>query len=228
MEPLNRDLQVSFILLSPPVTPARVDRLDFLLQGYRSHLATYLVNGFRYGFRIQFISDGTRGEFPNLKSALQNPDLVKSKLQNEISAGGIAGPYTPPPPAFTHFFDDFLFLTSSLEKCHTHLPNFLRLCNYLGVPIAHETTVEPRTTIEFGITIDSISQEARLPPDKLKKCRTPFISFAAGDFALVAVVQAWAAAAVGAFVSPLSCTLHGLGGAATSLWPWRFLSPHLC
>ena len=167
---------------------------------------------------------GTRGESPNLKSALQNPDLVKSKLQKEISAGRIVGPFTR--PAFTH--SQRFFVASSLEKCHTHLPNFLRLCDYLGVPIAHEKTVEPRSTIEFaGITIDSISQEARLPPDKLKKCCTPFISFTAGDFALVAVVQAWAAAAVGAIVSPLSCTLHGLGGAATFLWPWRFLSPHL-
>ena len=39
-EPRNRDLQVSSILLSPPVTPVKVDRLDFLLQGYQSHLAT--------------------------------------------------------------------------------------------------------------------------------------------------------------------------------------------
>lgn len=73
-----------------------MDRLDFLLQGYRSHLATYLVNGFRYGFRIQFIGDRTRFESPNLKSALQNPDLVTSKLQKEISAGRIAGPFTGP------------------------------------------------------------------------------------------------------------------------------------
>ena len=118
MEPLNRDLQVSFILLSPPVTPARVDRLDFLLQGYRSHLATYLVNGFRYGFRIQFISDGTRGESPNLKSALQNPDLVKSKLQNEISAGGIAGPYTPPPRFYTFFWRFFVSYLLAREMSH--------------------------------------------------------------------------------------------------------------
>ena len=34
----------------------------------------------------------------------------------------------------------------------------------------------------------------------IKRISTRFISFNAGDFALVAVVQAWAAAAVGAFV----------------------------
>ena len=75
--------------------------------------------------------------------------------------------------AVLHILDDFLFVASLLEKCHTDLANFLRLCDYLGVPFAHEKTVEPRTTIEFaGITIDSISQEARLPPDKLQKSRT--------------------------------------------------------
>ena len=303
MEPVNRDLQVSSILLSPPVTLVKVDRLDFLLQGYQSHLATYLVNGFRYGFRIQFIGDRTRFESPNLKSALQNPDLVMSKLQKETTAGRIAGPFTRPPfpdfnsspigivpkktpnevrlihhlsypsgfsvndsipsdcstvhyatvnqavkpfqrlgvgwflaktdiksafriipvhpqdypllgikwadnyyfdrclpmgcssscaifeafrtsleclslhkfkaSAVLHILDNLLFVASSLEKCHTDLANFLHLCDYLGVPIAHEKTVEPKTTIEFaGITIDSISQEARLPPDNLQKCRT--------------------------------------------------------
>ena len=281
----------------------KMDRLDFLLQGYQSHLATYLVNGFRYGFRIQFIGDRTYFESPNLKSALQNPDLVMSKLQKEITAGRIAGPFTRPPfpefhsspihivpkktpnkvrlihhlsypssfsvndnipadcstvhyatinqgvklvqrlgvgwflaktdiksafriiplhphdypllgirwvdnyyfdlclpmgcsslctifeplstslewlslhkfkaSAVLHLLDDFLFVASSLEKCHSNLANFLPLCDYLGVPITHEKTVEPRTTDAFtGITIDSISQEARLLPDKLQKCRT--------------------------------------------------------
>ena len=80
--------------------------------------------------------------------------------------------------AVLHILDDFLFVAYSLEKCHTDLANFLRQCDYLGVPTAHEKTVEPRTTIKFtGITIDSISQEARLPPDKLKKCRTLLYQF---------------------------------------------------
>lgn len=81
----------------------------------------------------------------------------------------MAGLWDLLPAQLLHILDDFLFVASSLEKCHTHLPNFVRLCDYLEVPIAHEKTVEPRTTIEFaGITIDYISQEARLPTDKLK------------------------------------------------------------
>ena len=70
-----------------------------------------------------------------------------------------------------HIFEN-LFMASSLDKCHTDLANFnfLYMCDYLGVPIAHKKTVEPRTTIELaGITINCISQEAKLPPDKLQK-----------------------------------------------------------
>ena len=268
-----------------------------------SNLARYLVHGFRYGFRIQFIGNRAPFESPNLKSAVQNPDLVLSKLQKEIDAGRIVGPLTNAPfpdfrtspigivpkktpnevrliqhlsypsgfsvndnipddcstvhyatinqavkivqrlgvgcfmaktdiksafriipihpqdysllgikwadkyyfdrclpmgcssscaifetfstalewlslhklraSAVLHILDDFLFVAPSAEKCEADLANFLRLCDYLGVPIAHEKTVQPRTTLEFaGITLDSVSQEARLPPDKLQKCRT--------------------------------------------------------
>ena len=46
------------------------------------------------------------------------------------------------------------------------------MCNYLGVPIAQEKTSGPSQVIQFaGITLDSINQEARLPEDKLQKCR---------------------------------------------------------
>ena len=268
-----------------------------------SNLARYLVHGFSYGFRIQFIGNRAPFESPNLKSALQNPDLVQSKLQREIDAGRIVGPLTSAPfpdfrtspigivpkktpnevrliqhlsypsgfsvndnipddcstvhyatinqavkivqrlgvgcfmakidiksafriipihprdysllgikwadkynfdrclpmgcssscaifetfstalkwlslhklraSAILHILDDFLIVAPCAEKCKADLANFLRLCDYLGVPIAHEKTVQPRTTLEFaGITLDSISQESRLPPDKLQKCRT--------------------------------------------------------
>ena len=141
-EPLNRDLQVSSILLRPPVTPVRVDRLDFLLQGYRSHLATYLVNGFRYGFRIRFIGDRTRVESPNLKSALQNAHLVTSKLHMEISAGRIAGPFTRPP------FPDFR--SSPIGIVPKKTPNEVRLIIiYPTRPVFQLTTTFPLIFLLF-------------------------------------------------------------------------------
>ena len=71
-----------------------------------------------------------------------------------------------------HILDDFLFIADSQDKCHADLTNFLGMCEYLGVPIAQEKTVGPDTTLQFaGITLDSVMQEARLPVDKLQKCR---------------------------------------------------------
>ncbi|XP_068749266.1 uncharacterized protein [Montipora capricornis] len=71
-----------------------------------------------------------------------------------------------------HILDDFLFIADSQDNCHADLTNFLGMCEYLGVPIAQEKTVGPDTTLQFaGITLDSVMQEARLPVDKLQKCR---------------------------------------------------------
>ena len=67
-----------------------MDRLKFFLHGYDSALASYLIDGFRFGFRVHY-------ESPNLKSAIDQPDLVKAKLSRECAAGRIVGPFTTPP-----------------------------------------------------------------------------------------------------------------------------------
>ena len=77
-----------------------------------------------------------------------------------------------------HILDDFLFLAKTETKSRTDLSNFLRLFGYFGVPIAQEKTVGPSQVIQFaGITLDSVIQEARLPEDKLQKCRLLLKSF---------------------------------------------------
>jgi hypothetical protein len=56
-----------------------------------------------------------------------------------------------------HILDDYLMAASSYDQCCTDLKNFLSLCEYLGVPIAQEKTVGPRTTLTFaGIELDTI------------------------------------------------------------------------
>ena len=267
-----------------------------------------MVTGFTFGFRIGFLGERRAAESPNLKSALQQPLIVQSKLRKECEAGRIVGPFLSPPfqnfvcsplgivpkkdpsefrlihhlsypdgssvndhipherssvhyatisdaisvikqagascfmaktdvksafriipihpsdfpllgmkwdnqyyfdrclamglssscaifEAFStslewvsmnrlgasgvlHILDDFLFIASSQTKCSTDLSNFLRMCDYLGVPIAQEKTCGPSTVLQFaGITLDSVKQEARLPEDKLQKCRTLLESF---------------------------------------------------
>lgn len=64
--------------------------------------------------------------------------------------------------------DDFLFIHHDRDQCLNYLQTFLDLCSYLGVPIAHHKTEGPSNIITFlGIQLDTISMEARLPPDKL-------------------------------------------------------------
>ena len=75
--------------------------------------------------------------------------------------------------AVLHILDDFLFIAPSKVKCSEDLHKFLDMCNFLGVPIAQDKTVGPHTTLQFaGIELDSVRQEARLPLDKLTRCRT--------------------------------------------------------
>ena len=300
---VSREYQLKVrVLGSPPVTPVKVDRLEQLLTGYSPALKTFLVDGFRCGFRIHFFGEQSSFESPNLKSALQSPDIVSAKLQKEIDAGRIVGPFrTHPFPVFRtspiglvpkktpnefrlihhlsypkglsvndsipddcssvhyatisdavnilknlgagcymaktdiksafriipvhaldypllgikwedqyyfdrclamglksscqtfdhlssalewvakctlrvsavlHILDDFLFIAPTREQCATDLKNFLNMCDFLGVPIAHEKTAGPDTVLQFaGIELDSVKQEARLPLEKLHKCR---------------------------------------------------------
>ena len=57
-------------LHSKPVTPVRVDRLDFLLHGYDRVLKQFLVDGFRSGFRIHFVGERFSYESPMILKAL--------------------------------------------------------------------------------------------------------------------------------------------------------------
>ena len=85
------------VLHGKPVTPVRVDRLDFLLHGYDRFLKTFLVDGFRFGFHIHFVSERFSSESPNVKSALDQPAVTHAKLHKECDARRIVGPFTAPP-----------------------------------------------------------------------------------------------------------------------------------
>ena len=72
-----------------------------------------------------------------------------------------------------HILDDFLFIDQHQELCSKSLHLFIKACQTMGIPIAHNKTFEPHTTLSFaGIELDTVRQEARLPADKLSKCRS--------------------------------------------------------
>ena len=80
--------------------------------------------------------------------------------------------------AVLHILDDFLFIAKTKEQCARDLQNFILMCDYLRVPLASEKTVGSDTVLQFaGITLDSVLFEARLPEDKLAKCRVMLHNF---------------------------------------------------
>ncbi|XP_067681481.1 uncharacterized protein [Haliotis asinina] len=68
-----------------------------------------------------------------------------------------------------HYLDDFLVGGRAQSgKCKYLLDSSIQLFRHFGIPIAQEKTVQPTTTIKFlGITIDTISMEIRIPPEKI-------------------------------------------------------------
>ena len=70
-----------------------------------------------------------------------------------------------------HYLDDFLTMGPPSSSCCQHnLDTIIKICNYLGVPLALEKIAGPSTTLPFlGIELDTIKLEARLPKDKLYK-----------------------------------------------------------
>lgn len=82
------------------VTPVKACILKQFLKGYDVAQKEFLVSGFTKGFHIQFEGPQQFRVSRNLLSASHNVEVLKAKLQKEISARRIAGPYNQPPFEF--------------------------------------------------------------------------------------------------------------------------------
>jgi len=61
----------------------------------------YLIDGFRFGFSIDYVGPRINFSSKNLVSAIANPSAVDEKLANEIKLGRIVGPFERQPfPVF--------------------------------------------------------------------------------------------------------------------------------
>lgn len=75
-----------------------VHRLRSYLRGYPSQLAQYLTSGFKDGFKIHStIQRQSKIIITNHTSAMQNPDIVTEKLNNELFLNRIKGPFSKIP-----------------------------------------------------------------------------------------------------------------------------------
>ena len=78
------------------------------------------------GFHVHFEGERRVFEPPNLKSAIARPDIVREKLNKEITAGRIAGPFQTPP-----FPDMFCSPLGIVPKKN---PGEFRLIHHLSFP----------------------------------------------------------------------------------------------
>lgn len=81
-------------------------------------------------------------------------------------------------PEVVHVLDDFLFITETESDCKALLHTFHEMCSYIGIPLVPEKTFGPAHVLPFlCITLDYTKMEARLPQDKLDKCKELIASF---------------------------------------------------
>lgn len=78
-------------------TPINLDALSHELEGYDPEGATAIFNGFAYGFPLYYSGKREPTNAKNLKSAELHPDLVRQKIQMEVEAGRVAGPFANRP-----------------------------------------------------------------------------------------------------------------------------------
>ena len=80
-------------------TPVSPDALRYVLVGYNHNIVKYLLNGFQHGFRIGCFglpAQQAKG-VTNLKSAVEFPAVVDSKIAKELALGIILGLSDAPP-----------------------------------------------------------------------------------------------------------------------------------
>ena len=76
-------------------TPVKINKLRQLLDGYDDK--EYIINGFTYGFHLNFEGVDSSLTSENSLSANTNPLVVSNKSQHELNKGRIEGPFTDPP-----------------------------------------------------------------------------------------------------------------------------------
>lgn len=138
-------------LLPSPVDP---EALSHLLQDYDPVKATFLINGFRHGFRVHFEGDLAvpSTACKNLKSAYEVPQVVDSKLEKEIQAGRIVGPFDTVPFANMKL--------SPLGVVPKKAPGQYRLIHHLSYPPGNSVNdgiSDSYTSVRYTDIQDAIS-----------------------------------------------------------------------
>lgn len=78
-------------------TPINAQKLEDYLEGYVAADKLFLVEGFSQGFMVPYHGPREFRMSKNHLSCLQNPQALNEKIQSEVDAGRILGPFSTPP-----------------------------------------------------------------------------------------------------------------------------------
>ena len=134
-----------------PNTPVNSDRLQFYLKGYDTHLSKYLVHGFKYGFKIHNMAFTPRDVDKNLRTATYMPHIVEKKIDKELTAGRIVGPFHHSP------FSDFMISPLGLRE--KKVPGEYRVIHDLSYPQGQSVNSGiPRefATVSYSTVADAV------------------------------------------------------------------------
>ena len=135
-------------------TPVKPDVLSHYLQGYDQEKASYLVDGFSYGFHVESEGlVGSRTEVHNPRMAEHLRPVLRKKLQKEIDAGRILGPFHDLP------FPDLRL--SPIRVAPKKNPGEYRFIHNLSLPYDEEAvnTSIPRekVSVQYSTADDAVS-----------------------------------------------------------------------
>jgi hypothetical protein len=137
------------------------ERLEYHLRriAYDPVATKYLVNGFRYGFPLGHTADVQDSFGVNSRNLLLKENIVQDKLNAEIAAGRIVGPFTDPP--FTPFHISPLNIRP--KKSH----NRYRLLHNLSHPYdgnsVNANIPDAQKTVHYSTVGDAILKLLTLP-----------------------------------------------------------------
>ena len=78
-------------------TPTNLNTLSHKLKGYDPEGTIAIFNGLAYGLTLYYSCKHEPNDAKNLKSAGLHPDIVRQKIQMEVEAGRVTGPFANRP-----------------------------------------------------------------------------------------------------------------------------------
>ncbi len=127
-------------------TPVKLSSLIKFLDSVK-----FLISGFSHGFRLHFQGPRQPLNSKNLSSAVQNPQVVDKKLEQELAANRLAGPFTIPP------FQSFC--VSPLGLVPKKVPGDFRLIHHLSFSkgqLINNGIAPEHTHVQYATIADAI------------------------------------------------------------------------